>query len=255
MLPMTAAAERVPFSDLFHEFGWNFLGAFTYDCGLPWIVGSAGTYAMVDTGIDWKWNRFSVRHGTVATIGSLPGVIVGSLAPIAVPLALYLGSDSAEYQLTGLALGQAAILGMTVTSSVKAFTGRVPPHIQEAIDGDARYQEDYSQDFRFGFMRGGVFNGWPSGHTATATAMATTLATLYPNSEAIRWGGIAYSAVIGLSMSFRAHWASDVFAGYFVGYAIGRNVGESFNALKRGEEPSSVQWILSPTYASVGGQF
>ena len=107
---------------------------------------------------------------------------------------------------------------------------------EPASDGDEDYQDDYSKDFRFGFWRGGIFNGWPSGHTATATAMAVTLATLYPDNKYIFAGAIAYSAMIGVSMSFMAHWASDIFAGAITGFVIGRVVGKSFRNKQDGKE-------------------
>jgi membrane-associated phospholipid phosphatase len=33
------------------------------------------------------------------------------------------------------------------------------------------------------------------------------------------------------------HWASDAFAGALIGYAIGKTVGKSFNALLKGTAP------------------
>lgn len=230
--------EKVSFFLLFHEFGWNTLGTFTYGYGLPWLAGAAGTYGIIKSGADWQWNRFNVTHEKTSAYLPLAGVMTGTVLPVIVPSVLYFFNSDPDIQLTGLALGQAAMQAVLATSIVKAFTGRVPPHIAEAIDGDSLYQEDYSDEFRFGFWRGGIFNGWPSGHTATAVAMATTLVTLYPDNTAIKIGAIAYSAFIGFSMSFRAHWASDVFAGALAGYSIGRTVGKSYAKLRKGDSKS-----------------
>lgn len=233
--PGYVAPSRIPlFSTLFHDIGWNTLGSFTYGFGVPWALAAGGTYGIIESGADWKWNRFCVRHETASMIGALPGGLVGTFAPFVVPLAMYYGSDNPEMQLTGLAMGQAAFLAFSYTTVIKAFTGRIPPHVHDAADGDADFQDDYSDGFRFGFMRGGVFNGWPSGHTATATAMAVTLASLYPDNNYIFAGAIAYSAIIGVSMSFVAHWASDIFAGAITGYVIGRTVGKNFRAYRDG---------------------
>ena len=165
----------------------------------------------------------------------LAGVSAGTFLPFLVPFTMYFGFDNPEIQLAGLALGQSAFQGFLVSSTIKTITGRVPPHIQDAIDGKEKYQDDYSSDFRWGFYRGGIKDGWPSGHTTVAVAMATTLVTMYPDNLAIKIGAVAYSTFVGASMTFRAHWISDVFAGAFAGFGIGRTVGKSFKKLKDGE--------------------
>lgn len=247
---------RIPlFSNLLHNMGWNALGAALYGYGVPWIVAAGGTYGFIESGVDWEWNRFCVRHETMSMVGSLPGGIVGTFAPFVVPLVLYYGSDDNEVQLTGLALGQAAFLGFAYTSVIKAFTGRIPPHVMDAADGDADYQEDYSDGFRFGFWRGGIINGWPSGHTATAVAMATTLATLYPDNNWIFAGSIAYSIMIGVSMSFVAHWSSDIFAGAITGFAIGRTVGKSYRSYRDGAMQDKVAFYAMPGGAGIVVRF
>jgi len=52
-----------------------------------------------------------------------------------------------------------------------------------------------------------------------------------------------YASLIGLGMSISGHWASDVFAGALIGYAIGTTVGKSFRALQ--EERSAGENKLS----------
>lgn len=247
------SADRIPlFATLFHDFGWNTLGALTYGYGVPWIMAAGGTYGIIESGADWKWNRFCVRHEMASQIATLPGGVIGSLAPFVVPVAVYYGTDNREYQLAGLAMGQAAILGWAYTSTIKAFTGRIPPHVREAADGNPDYQEDYSDGFRFGFWRGGIFNGWPSGHTATATAMAVTLVTMYPDNNKIFFGAIGYSLMVGVSMSFMAHWASDIFAGAITGIAIGRTVGKNFRNYRDGKtNEERVSLYAGPNAAGV----
>lgn len=242
---------RIPFfSTFFHDFGKNYAGSFTYGYGIPWIVGTAGSYALVKTGADWEWNRFNVRHEFISEYVPLAGVSAGTFLPFLIPFTMYFGIDNPDVQLTGLALGQAAFQGFLVSSTVKTITGRVPPHIQDAIDGKSDYQNDYSSDFRWGFYRGGIKDGWPSGHTTVAVAMSTTLATMYPENTAIRLGAIAYSSFVGISMSFRAHWISDVFAGAFAGFGIGRTVGKSFKKLKDGK--AAAEEKVSLTYYGNG---
>lgn len=253
---VSQASERIPlWENLFYRIGQNSLGTFTYAYGAPWALGIGGTYAMIESGIDWKWNRFSVRHETLSLWASLPGGVVGTLAPVALPLALYFGSDDKEIQLAGIAMGQAALLAFGTTTVIKAFTGRTPPHVLDAIDNDPKYQKDYSDKFRFGFVRGSLIDGWPSGHTATAVAMATTLITLYPDNSWILAGGILYSATIGISMSFIAHWASDIFAGMLTGIAIGRTVGQSFAQMRDNNKEKKYSFMITPSYAGFSLKF
>jgi membrane-associated phospholipid phosphatase len=129
-----------------------------------------------------------------------------------------------DMQITGLAVGQAAIDAAVITSVLKAFTGRAGP--QHNLG-----QNDYSNDFRFGFLRGGIYQGWPSSHTATAFAMATTLIGLYPDNITVKIGGLTYAALIGVGVSTNIHWLSDVVAGGLIGYAIGTIVGNDFRSL------------------------
>ena len=253
---VSQASERIPlWENLFYRIGHNSLGTFTYAYGAPWALGIGGTYAMIESGVDWNWNRFCVRHETLSLWASLPGGVVGTLAPVALPLALYLGSDDKEIQLAGIAMGQAALLAFGTTTVIKAFTGRTPPHVLDAIDNDPKYQKDYSDKFRFGFVRGSLIDGWPSGHTATAVAMATTLITLYPDNSWILAGGILYSATIGISMSFIAHWASDIFAGMLTGIAIGKNVGQSFAQMRDNNKEKKYSFMITPSYAGFSLKF
>jgi membrane-associated phospholipid phosphatase len=221
--------EIVPFSKLFYNFGWNTLHSFTFNYGQNFLIAGLGTYAMVDTGIDWKWNRMAYDHPAVAYAG-MPAGLIGAVLPIGLPLGLYLygrNKGDGELQIAGLAMGQAAILGLGISSAIKAFTGRRPPGI---LDQDPDLN-DYSGDWAFGFMNRGVFNGWPSGHTAVAFAMAAALAELYPDSIGLKIGAYSYAAFIGAGMSLMAHWASDSVAGALIGYAIGKSVGASFRQL------------------------
>jgi membrane-associated phospholipid phosphatase len=69
---------------------------------------------------------------------------------------------------------------------------------------------------------------FPSGHTTAAAALASALATRYRESPMV--GIIAYTlaACTGFSrINDNAHWASDVFTGYVIGWYCGRVVAKS----------------------------
>jgi membrane-associated phospholipid phosphatase len=230
-VPETEPADTftpAPFSLLFHNIGWNTLHSFTFNYGQNFIISGLGTYTLVQTGIDWEWNRLAVNNKALPYLG-MPAGIIGALLPIGLPLGLYFYGKSAEnygYQVAGLAMGQAAILAVGITTTIKAFTARRPPGIQDKESGP-----DYSGDWAFGFMRREVFNGWPSSHTAVAFAMAAALTELYPDSWGLKIAAYSYAAFIGAGMSLMAHWLSDSIAGALVGYAIGKSVGAGFRGL------------------------
>jgi membrane-associated phospholipid phosphatase len=218
-----------PFSLIFYKFGWNTLHSFTFNYGQNFIISGLGTYTMIKTGIDWEWNRLAYNNQALAYAG-MPAGIIGALLPIGLPLGLYLYGrrvENYDYQVAGLAVGQAAILALGITSTIKIFTGRRPPGI---IDQDPD-PLDYSGDWAFGFMNRGAFNGWPSSHTAVAFAMAAALTELYPESWGLKIGAYSYAVFIGAGMSLMAHWLSESVAGALVGYAVGKSVGAGFRSL------------------------
>jgi hypothetical protein len=128
-------------------------------------------------------------------------------------------------------MGQAAILGVLISSSIKAFTGRRDPGIMSGIISGERDSEDFSGDFAFGFMERGVFSGWPSSHTAVIFAMAVTLAELYPKNTGLKAAAYSFATLTGVGMSLFTHWASDAFAGALIGIAIGKSVGKSYKEM------------------------
>ena len=246
--PLLSAGTRadsalVPITTVFHDMGRNAIGSVTYNYGLNYLVGGAATYGIVENGFDWRWYRNAQDHKWISNAGFV-SVAVGPLASVAVPLGLYLygrSNEDRKLQLTGLAVGQAAILAALVTSGIKAFTGREPPpeRVKTTIDN--------SHGFRFGFLRGGVYEGWPSSHTCTAFAMAVALSELYPDNATIRYGGLAYASLIGLGVSTNIHWFSDAVAGACIGYAIGVSVGRSYRALiDPGTEQSNYSFSITP---------
>ncbi len=69
------------------------------------------------------------------------------------------------------------------------------------------------------------FNSMPSGHTTVAFAVATVFASVYKDKP---WVGVlSYGLATGVALSRLnddKHWASDVFIGAALGYAVGKVV-------------------------------
>jgi membrane-associated phospholipid phosphatase len=233
----------IPVTRVFSGIDRNAVASFEYNYGMNYVVAGAATYGIVKSGFDWSWYRNAQEHSWISNAGFV-AVGVGPLASVAVPLGLYLcgrSNEDAKLQMTGLALGQAAILAAVISSTFKAFTGRVPPDQDKNLN-------DYSGEFRFGFLRGGVYEGWPSSHTTTAFAMAVTLIKLYPDNGTIRIGGLTYASLIGLGVSMNIHWFSDAVAGALIGWAIGESVGDGFgNLMRRSSVEQSYGFYISPT--------
>ena len=236
-------SSLIPITTVFYGIGRHMAGSFTYNYGLNYIIGTAATYGLVKSGVDWKWYRNAKDHPWISNTGRI-SVITGPIVSVTVPLGLYLYGRSErdiDMQIIGLALGQAAIDAAIITSVFKAFTGRAGP--QHNLS-----QNDYSNDFRFGFLRGGIYQGWPSSHTATAFAMATALIGLYPDNIAVKIGGLTYASLIGVGVSTNIHWLSDVVAGGLIGYAIGTIVGNDYrNLLSHTQEEKSYGLYITPT--------
>jgi membrane-associated phospholipid phosphatase len=210
---------KISISKIFYKIFSHAIGSVKYNYGLNYLLAAVLTYIIVESGLDWAWHSFSATHIWIFYSGFI-SVIVGQFLPIIIPLWLYFSKDRFK-KITGLALGQAAILGFAISTFIKLFTGRMPP---ELFAGSL----NNSAGFQFGFYRGGWFNGWPSSHTSVAFAMAITLIQLYPNSRAVKIGAWTYAILIGLGVSLNIHWLSDAVAGGLIGYAIGKSIGRGF---------------------------
>jgi membrane-associated phospholipid phosphatase len=220
--------SRIPLSKIFYKFGSNIVGSFSYCYGLNYLLAAALTYLIVWSGLDWAWFRFSFGHPVIFYAGFVP-VALGMFLPFLVPLWLYVSGrigKKISRQITGLAIGQAAILGFGISTFIKLFTGRIPPLNAAALANN-------SSGFQFGFYRGGWFNGWPSSHTTVAFAVAMTLIGIYPNNKTVKICSWIFALGIGLGVSLNIHWLSDAVAGALIGYAIGKTVGSGFRKLKQ----------------------
>lgn len=209
----------------FHGLLGNALGSFNGRNSYLHLVAILATAVIVFSGFDWWY--FSFVHASSVSAYLLPAIALGGIIPLLSPLFLFLFGTlrkSVSFMNTGFALAQSAFLGLLISSTYKAFTGRVPPmhHMLAAAT-------DISHEFQFGFMRGGVFWGWPSSHTTVAFATMFTLITLYPKQRFLKVLAICYALYVGFGVSMGIHWFSEFIAGMLIGITIGTVVGQSFN--------------------------
>ena|ERR1700690_3745940 len=200
---------------------YNLIGCFKGRRIVWHLIAILLTVILALSGFDWRYHL--ATRDPMLRSWMWPAVGIGGLLPLALPLTLFgVGFiiQSARTILVGWAIGQAALLGSLISSTYKAFTGRVhPAHV---------IGEDISHVFRFGFLRGGVFWGWPSSHATIAFAMAVTVFTLCPKQRWLGWMAILYACYVGLAVSMTIHWFSDFVAGAIIGSVIGAVVGKSF---------------------------
>jgi membrane-associated phospholipid phosphatase len=201
----------------------NLIGCFKGRRLIWHVIAILLTGVLVLSGFDWHY--FLATRNPTLRAWMFPAVVIGGLLPLTLPLFLLVVGGiigNARTILTGWAVGQTALLGSLISSTYKAFTGRVHPAEAHSIG------PDYSDIFQFGFLRGGVFWGWPSSHATIAFAMAVTVFWLCPKQRWLGWVAILYAFYVGLGVSMTIHWFSDFAAGAIIGSVIGTVVGKCF---------------------------
>ncbi|MDR3337135.1 MAG: phosphatase PAP2 family protein [Treponema sp.] len=244
----------VPLSKVFHDIGFNVLHSMTYNYGLNFIGAAAGTYILIETGLDWQYNRLAYNNLVLAYMG-FPALFIGYVMPAVLPISFYLlgrNKRNEKLQITGLALVQSLAISAGYFTIMKGITGRISPGIVDVLDHNRNAQtNDYSGDFAWGFGKRGFIAGWPSGHTTIAMASAAVISEIYNDNIWLKAAAYSYAAFIGIGMSFCVHWSSEVFAGALIGYAVGKTVGKSFNRLLNKKTEDTVSLYFTPVSAGV----
>ncbi|MDR0410545.1 MAG: phosphatase PAP2 family protein [Treponema sp.] len=243
------AETKVPLSMAFHEFGWNALRSITYNYGANFIGAGLGMWAFIETGLDWKYRNFAYEQTRLST-GCLTALYVGYVMPVITPITLYVTGrfiKDEKLQLVGLALIQSWLLTSIIQMPIKMITGRALPGVITVLDHTREYRvDDFSGKFNWFNMN--FIAGTPSGHTANSFSAAAVIAELYNENLPLKIAVYSYAALVGLGVSFSVHWASEVFAGALIGYAIGKTVGRSF----RRSWVDGERWSFYATPSSVG---
>ncbi len=183
---------------------------------------AVSTYVLVVSGADWDYfllTRSEYFHPLVWSAG-----IGGFFVPVLVPVLMYVIGEwkkNGRLAVAGIAVAQASAIAWLISSTYKAFTGRIQPVFMTSSG------VDISTHFNFGFLEHGIFWGWPSSHTAVAFAGAVCLALLYRNIP-VRILAIAYALMVGLGASIGFHWLSDFTAGMILGTLTGYTVAHEF---------------------------
>ena len=238
IFPLNAETPDYDFSPalVFHEIGRNMLNSISYNYGLNFIGAGVGTWAMIETGIDWKWRNIAYNNSHLASAG-LPLAFAGYWVPLVTPIPVYLAGSylsDTKLQITAVALVQAFALTQALHVPLKMATGRSMPGIVSGVFFEPNnYRDDRTNDFsgEFQWFKFDVMDGWPSGHTACAFSAAAVIAEIYDDKPLLKAAAYSYAALMGFSVAVSTHWASDSVAGALLGYAVGKTVGKSFGRL------------------------
>lgn len=214
---------------IFYKFFSSLVGGFSGINLLFHGFGILATIGFVIFGLDWNYFVFFKQHIYLQYVLA-PVIYLGFGLPILLPLVVYLVArwrKNLQLVNAAYALAQAGILGLSISSFYKVFTGRVPPEYVENLFNPG-LPENMSTVFQFGIWQGGIVYGWPSGHTMVAVAMVVSLIMLYPRQYWLKVVAVAYAVYIAVGMSTNLHWVSDVLVGVVMGVMIGRAVGKTF---------------------------
>ena len=185
------------------------------------VVGATGIFLALDEEIQSFWQD-NVTGSTSEDVfdvlnvfGETKYVLGGSIGLYAVAEALDQTGvmNARRAKANGLLTAQSVLIAQGITGSIKWLAGRDRPN---------------ETDSRFDFK--GPGNGdnkaFPSGHATVAFALATTVSELYgPEYRWVPW--IVYPLAAGTALSRvdrNKHWASDVFLGGVIGYAVAKTV-------------------------------
>jgi membrane-associated phospholipid phosphatase len=242
----------VPLSMVFHNAGWNLLHSITYNYGFNFIGAGLGTWAFIETGLDWEWRNIAYENDWLSSCG-IPGLYIGYVVPWLAPIATYITGrfiKNEKLQITGLALTQSLIFTIGIQSIFKMTTGRALPGIVNELDHTrSSRMDDFSGEFNWFNMN--FIGGWPSGHTANAFAAAATIAEIYYDNIPLKIGVYTYAALMGFGKSVSVHWVSEVAAGALIGYAIGKTVGRNYRTLMENNNEHN-KTIFYATSNSIG---
>jgi len=226
------AAAPIPLKLVFHHFGYNILHSVTYNYGLNFIGAGVVTPLSIETGFDLYWRNTGYNNTSLSNAG-LVFLYSGFTVPVITPLILYAvgrNRENEKLQITALALTQTLFITLMLQTPMKMITGRAGPGIVNNPAHTRGLPEDDNSK-TFNWFNLDFINGWPSGHTANAFSAAATIAEIYKDNLWLKIGVYSYAALTGLGVSLNVHWASEVFAGALIGYAIGKTVGKSFRQL------------------------
>ena len=198
---------------------WSFPSKLVH--GHDWIATAAVLAATAGlVALDPTEGRYF--HGTSTYRGfnnvfSSNATVIGT---IVIPVSIYgagLIRKDSKMQRTALLAGEAVANAEILTTVLKDATRRARP---ASFPPGGNYADSWFESGGSALRGNG---GFPSGHTIAAFSVATVVARRYGNHRWVPYASYGLAAAVGFSrLSLSAHFASDVFMGAALGYAISR---------------------------------
>src|SRR5579872_6529618 len=110
----------MPLKNLFYKIWKPVVDSITYHYGLNYILAGLFAYIIVMSGFDVLWYQFSLAHPLLYRAG-FASALLGFFIPVFVPLGMYIYASATKKkvtQITALALGQAALLGLALSTFI-----------------------------------------------------------------------------------------------------------------------------------------
>ena len=192
--------------------------------GKDWLIAGgllagAGALFALDEDIKSFWQD-NIAGGTSNDIFDVFRQFGETVPVLAGSAGVYVAAEAAEQlggwnlkreKAAGLLTLESVLISQGITTGIKELSGRTRPN---------------KTDDAFLFDGPGNGQSFPSGHATVAFAVATTLSNVYGDDYAwVPW--VAYPIATGTALSRindNKHWASDVFVGALVGYAVAKTV-------------------------------
>jgi PAP2 superfamily len=192
--------------------------------GKDWLIAGgllagAGALFALDGDIKSFWQD-NIAGGTTNDIFDVFRQFGETLPVLAGSAGVYAVAETAEQlggwnlkreKAAGLLTLESVLISQGITTGIKELSGRARPN-------------DTGDSFLFGGPGGG--QSFPSGHATVAFAVATTLSNVYGDDYAwVPWVAYPVATATALSrINDNKHWASDVFVGALIGYAVAKTV-------------------------------
>jgi membrane-associated phospholipid phosphatase len=180
------------------------------------VLGTGGLIALdqYDAPYFRRTTRFHTFNNTLTGINAVAGMAIVPGALYAIAHFRHDGYMERTIELAGEAVLDSEALNLVL----RDVSRRLPPR---DIPANGNFADTFF-DRHVGLFYVGP-GGFPSGHTIGAVSLATIFARRYRRHRWVPWLAYGLAGVVGFSRMTRSdHFPSDVFAGAFLGYVIGR---------------------------------
>jgi membrane-associated phospholipid phosphatase len=181
------------------------------------VIGTTAALVLLVDSHEGAYFRRTAAFNGFSRVFSSNNTSLGIIVP---PISLYVAGlvrKDSKMKSTALFAGEALAGAEIVTTIFKDIDRRLRP---AGVPVNGNFSNTWFRDNTRPLRSNGSF---PSGHAIGAFSVATVIARRYGNHRWVPYVAYGGAALIGFSrMSLSSHFASDVFMGAAMGYAIAR---------------------------------